>query len=103
MCPSDSDDEFAYHPDMRPKGTGLQCFMNGDRVCGADCMAFQTDRPEGPDYQDQWAHCMLLTNLHRGAKHLVVLTQSVNTIVRQGQDMARQNQVPPGIPIPGVR
>lgn len=60
-------------------GTGLYCFLNGERECGPDCMAYQGVAIEGPDYttpdgrRHQWAACMLLIHSHKVSKHLVLI------------------------------
>jgi len=90
MCPED-DEEMAYHPDIK-EPNGLFCFKDHSRACGPDCMAFLTDRPEGPDYRGQWASCMILVNEHKSAKHLVIIAQGASTLIKQGQDKARASQ-----------
>ena len=64
--------EPLHHPSMKDEDlrTGLICFLNIERPCGADCMSWD-ECPDGPDYKDkQWAHCLLLVNAHRTGKHL---------------------------------
>lgn len=91
-----------HHPSLKEgEGNGLYCFLNANRPCGADCMAFVA-APDGPDYQDQqWANCLLLVNAHRGGKHLVVLAASANEMLQHSKrttaDRAR-NQPPPPSP-----
>jgi hypothetical protein len=61
------------------------CFLNSERACGADCMAYQTVAVDGVDYQTpdgrrkQWAACMLLIHSHKIAKHLTLLANIANT------------------------
>jgi hypothetical protein len=98
MCPED-EEEMAYHPDIKDKN-GLFCFKDGERACGADCMAFLTERPEGPDYRGQWASCMVLVNEHKSAKHLVILAQGASALIKQGQDKARASQTAPAPVLP---
>lgn len=97
---SAKDEVVGYHPDMKPQINGQQCFLNMDRPCGADCMAFQTDRPQGVEYNGQWANCLVLTTAHKAAKHLIVLAQCGGTLVKQAQDQERKNQTAPSINIP---
>jgi hypothetical protein len=93
MCPSDTE-EVAYHPETRPKESGLSCFMDIARMCGADCMAYLPEVPPGPDYKgQQWAHCKVLADMHRGSKHLTILASAAGDIVRR--------QGTPPIPVPG--
>lgn len=96
---------MSYHPDQKPMGkdNGLMCFKDMTRPCGADCMAFQLERPQGPDYKNQqWANCMILTNQHKSAKHLVILAVGVGKLVEQQQDSVRTNQRPPGVVLPVI-
>lgn len=76
---------------------GLYCFLNPERACGADCMAYETP----PNYKDfigkQWARCVLLVNAHRVGKHLPILAGSLGTLVTQEQDKARMPQPPPPV------
>jgi hypothetical protein len=54
--------------------SGLLCFINPDRVCDSDCMAFLVACPEGRDYEgQQWSKCMLLVNAHKVGKHAVAI------------------------------
>lgn len=63
--------------------SGLLCFINGDRVCSTDCMAYQLVIPEGKDYEgQQWAKCMLLTSAHRLQKHVVALATDSASVVK---------------------
>lgn len=80
---------------------GLICFLDHDRPCGADCMAFG-EPPEGVDYQGkQWANCLLLTSAHRGSKHLVVLASIGSDLVKKARteqaDRLRAQQPPPPV------
>lgn len=72
-----SDKDQVYHPNMTEKiaGNGLQCFLNMDRPCGPDCMAY-VNPPivKGPDYDGkQWANCLLLTSSQQISKHIVAI------------------------------
>lgn len=77
------------------KEGGLYCFLNGDRACGPDCMAYETP-PQHKDFVGkQWAHCLLLVNAHRTGKHLTILAQFSDTLLSLKQDEARLKQPPP--------
>lgn len=99
------DGDVVYHPDMKEDGpsSGLCCFMDKERPCGADCMAFLTDPPSKDDYVgQQWSHCHLLVNAHRVGKHLVVLAQVGGELLHKQRvhaaDQARSTQAPPTMP-----
>lgn len=97
-----------YHPNTKEEPedkSGLYCFKDHSRPCGADCMAY-IDPPEGPDYVGkQWARCMVLVNGHRTGKHLTILANVCGQLERglatANADARRANQIPP--PSPGTR
>lgn len=100
MCPEFGDEEErAYHPHTK-EVNGLHCFKDHARACGADCMAFQTEKPEGADYRGQWANCAILVNEHKSAKHLIIIAQGVSTLLKREQDRARTTQTPPNVVLP---
>lgn len=96
---------YVHHPGMKDDKpeNGLICFLDQNRQCGADCMSFLVDPPEGIDYRgQQWANCMLLVNAHRSAKHLTILAQVTDTFIQKTRahvaDQARATQTPPPVP-----
>lgn len=94
-------DVMAYHPDMKDmpeeeKRKGLFCFINPSRICGADCMAFQTAPPPGQDYvAQQWAQCSLLVNMHKLGKHSGIIATE---LVKKNRDSERTAQPPAPVP-----
>lgn len=96
------DEPTLFHPSLKDepeKKSGLYCFLNAERVCSSDCMAFVAP-PDGPDYRDQqWANCLLLINAHRGGKHLVVLASATGELLQRSKneaaDRARNQPGPP--------
>lgn len=99
MLPNE-DNERAYHPDMKEDTpeNGLICFLNHERPCGADCMAFTTDKPASQEYVGQWSNCRVLTSLHQGAKHLTILAHAGGQLVKGQVDNNRRNQSTPPAP-----
>lgn len=88
-----------HHPNLKPddKESGLICFKDKDRECGASCMAY-TDVPEGPDYVGkQWANCMLLVNSHRTGKHLTIIANIGDKLLKKMGTSV--NQTPPPSPL----
>jgi hypothetical protein len=81
-----------------PKGSGLFCFIDQNRACNADCMAYLIHKPEGLDYEAQWAECMLLVNAHRLGKHTVALTAIVDGAVKKWKTQAADQQRAPAPP-----
>ena len=74
----------------------LFCFLNRERVCGADCMAYTTFAPNHADYNgQQWPHCSLLLNLHRTGKHLVVIAECISKLMKTDHRQAAAGIQPP--------
>lgn len=91
----------AHHPHTMAEGDtkGLYCFLNNERPCGPDCMAY-TERPDSPEYLGkQWAECLLLVNAHRVGKHLTILASVGDALYKktktQAADEQRLNQPAP--------
>lgn len=63
---------------MEAKEEGVYCFLDAERLCGADCAAYLTeaDRPQKATEAAEWEKCLLLLNVQRTGKHLVVLAQN---------------------------
>jgi hypothetical protein len=83
--------------------TNLQCFIDADRACGADCMAHLLQVPDGEDYrgESQWAHCLMLVVAHRTSKHLVILANIADSVAKKWKavtaDSIRSSQSPPPV------
>ena len=76
------------------------CFINQERICGPDCMAYLTAAPEGKAYMgENWAHCMILINLDRTGRHLTILANTNSSLFslkrNEVADGQRLNQQPP--------
>lgn len=73
----------------------LRCFINPDRACGPDCMAYQTRPPPGQDYMNQqWPHCMVLVNAHRVGKHMVIIAEGLTKLLK-GDPAKQAANIPP--------
>lgn len=61
--------------EQEPKG----CFLQQERICGSDCVAYNADTAgTSREVADQpLAHCHLLLNLHRLGKHAVIIAQGI--------------------------
>lgn len=93
LAPDDGMPEQVYSPNMTER-MGPSCFLNQERVCGPDCMAYLTKPPEGPAYMgEQWAQCHLLVNADRTGRHLSIIT----TLVRNQQADAIRAQAAPKV------
>ena len=77
-----ADDEQVHHPDIKidpDNRNGLMCWLNMDRHCGADCMAYANPPlAKGQDYEGkQFAHCIILASMHQESKHVAVLASQL--------------------------
>ena len=83
-------------PGETPKDM-VRCFLDADRGCGPDCMAYLTNPPTDPDYRDQhWARCHLLVNVHRGGKHMVHLAMIGSQMLKKHEPgPPNPNDIPP--------
>lgn len=91
-----TEEDMSYHPHTKPAGDGeLYCFKDQGRVCGPDCMAFDTP-PASQEFQGKpWARCKLLVDSHRGGKHLVIIAECLHSVRTFIDDSKRINQAPP--------
>lgn len=83
------DTPYVEKPDeMETEGTSF-CFLDKDRPCSPECVAF-IHPPNAQDYESQsWANCHLLVNIHRTGKHLPILADvASNTLKQRRQQIA---------------
>jgi len=64
-----------------PPMNELVCFLDKERGCGPDCMAFTVNTP-GPEYNEPWGHCLYLSSLFRIGKHIVILAQQGESLIK---------------------
>jgi len=96
---------------VEPGRVGLYCFLNCERECGPDCMAYLPVVPEGFDYRTpdeearQWARCMVLVNMHKCGKHVVHIAAKAEEAVKLARvaaaDQQRSSAVSSPSSIPG--
>lgn len=65
----DEDESVPYieKPDVKDDDlrNGLMCFMDADRECGPDCMAYSTFASESPYLNQQQKNCSLIVGVER--------------------------------------
>ncbi len=68
----------------------LYCFLNAQRVCGADCMAFVTYPRESTksELQGLQPHCAFINNADRVGRNVVIMASSL--VERQKQQKLAQ-------------
>lgn len=73
---------------------GLICFLNMDRQCGPDCMAYTTFGSEAPQLNEQQKHCTIIVSVERVAR----FSGGLLSIVRRTTADAKRagGQAPPG-------
>ena len=83
MRPEDEvpeEDGYIEEEEVRPVTTGLYCFIDSTRACGAECVAFVTHprASRSTELNEQAAHCSLLLGVERMGRNLTVLAQVVS-------------------------
>jgi hypothetical protein len=71
----ETEDGLVPEEEIRPRTTGLFCFLNSDRVCGAECMAFVTHprMASSSEMNAQQQHCVLLTSAERVGRNVTAI------------------------------
>ncbi len=79
--------------------SGLVCFIDSERVCGPDCMAFSVAADGGPALSDEQRRCVLLSAAERLGRHSGLVLKAVNDAAERAErrraDRARRYQYPP--------
>lgn len=96
-----SDEPLIHQPDLKDDDprNGLMCFLNADRECGPECMAYTTMPAEAVHLDVQQKHCVLLVGVNRLGRHTGVMAKLINDAVTHNRkmvaDSARQAPTPP--------
>lgn len=99
-----SEDELIPEEGTRPETTGLYCFLQDTRVCGASCMAYVTypKASSSSELGGQQQHCALLSGVERVGRNVTVLASiQANTAKRaqvEAADRRRDQQLIPRDP-----
>ena len=89
------DESQVEQPEDEETTNGLYCFLNPERECGADCMAYTTLPAESPYLADQQKNCTIIVGVERLGRH----TGGVLSLLKKSsQDAARKEQKPPPSP-----
>lgn len=84
--------EFVEPEEVRPMEDSLFCFLDANRPCASDCLAYLVDSPVGADYINQkWSRCVLLLNTHRATK---VLDRGLQVYSNRVADAQRAGSAP---------
>jgi hypothetical protein len=78
---------------------GLVCFMNMDRQCGADCMAYTTHPSESKYLNDQQGHCVAIVGVERLGRYVGGV---LSLLSKKNADDARSRVQPPPSPTGGA-
>lgn len=81
---------FIERPDEMDIRAGVLCWLDGSRVCGADCVAFNPEEQEAGLASDGPNKCLVLMYMgQQGSAALSIIT--ANALLRKrDQDKARQ-------------
>jgi hypothetical protein len=87
MGTEEQEEELIEQSEMRPPETGLYCFLDAKRPCGASCMAFVTHPNHktvaASELSEQQIHCALITGVERTGRNLVMLASSASGILKK--------------------
>ena len=88
-------DEYEEFPEVS-SDNGLFCFLDADRPCSGECMAYTTALTESPALTVQQKNCTLLVSADRLSRSLLMVAK-VNK--KQMEDAARVNVPMPPDPM----
>ena len=93
---------FIDRPREFDEVAGMLCWLDGSRVCGADCVAFNPEElgPHGEVLQGPMK-CLPLTYMGQQGSAAIVTIQAARRRMKQEQDAVRENQPPPPDPFGG--
>ena len=101
MAIEDEHDELLEQSEMRPPDTGLYCFLNGDRACNAECMAYVSNpnaRSSSSELNQQQQHCAIVSGAERTGRGLIMIASGISGLLKKQAinkaDKARQGQFP---------
>lgn len=102
-------EELGYHPDMieaQPDEEQVFCFLNNERVCGPDCVSYETFiKKANKELRGPAKHCVLLTSIERVGRHLPIIAKimsdGLTATRRQAADQQREASAPKVDPAPG--
>jgi hypothetical protein len=105
---TEEEDLLTPQEEVRPRTTGLYCFMSAVRVCGPDCMGYVTHPRSSPigELGTQGVHCILLSTAERlGRGVLALASMQAATVTKQRNkdaDRAREEQFAAATPNPAA-
>lgn len=74
---------------------GLICFMDMDRQCGADCMAYQTLPSESVYLNDDQKHCTLLVAAERLGRYSGGILKHLKDVAADSRRATTGSTTPP--------
>ena len=81
----DSADALVPQEEMSPS-LGAFCFLDRDRMCTAECMAYVTHprhKSSSSDLSEEQSHCALLAGLERTGRGVIALAGTVGQATRK--------------------
>lgn len=80
----------------------LLCFLNKDRFCGPDCMAYKTIPDDNKQLDKGQQHCVLLSAIERTGRSTNIIAQLIDTILKRDKtkDADAKRGSPPAPPSP---
>jgi hypothetical protein len=91
--------------DEAPVIERVYCFLDRERVCGPECMAFLTHprQSNSSELSDLQAHCTLLTGMDRLGRNITIIASTLTGKARseaiKEQDTIRERNTPKADPL----
>ena len=100
----EDEEELIEQSEMRPPETGLYCFINRDRVCSGDCMAYVSHpnarTTSASELSAQQTHCAIVAGVERAGRGLIMIASGVGGLLKKqsikAADEARSSQFQQG-------
>lgn len=88
---NETEEELYAQEEMKPRTSGLYCFMDATRVCGAECMAYVTHprSSASSELAEQQQHCALLNSAERLGRNVTALASIAAKDAKDRQDQIR--------------
>ena len=74
--------ELASVPNMRDVDASPMCFLNADRGCGAECLAYVTHPKlaQSSELTVEQAHCALINNAERCGRGVIMASKAMSDV-----------------------
>ncbi len=89
--PEDVEDEseLLESPNMRDADSSAMCFLDRERPCGPECLAYVTHPKlaKSSDLTQQQAHCAIINNFERVGRGTIMVGQAVAEVASSARSL----------------